>query len=506
MTFYLKPPRGLARLDETYNGVQRRLRFLGYLSACLCDQDIDELVRKCCIAKDSAYLIEGTVKDRTSHFVLRLISCGNPEFTDFVIESETRLFRYRYQHLNEREHKSLIRTTLRHIEEILQFAAEGSYVNFLKELKNVLLQLASEIESIRVRYEYVLELVSRRDVLLEDGVATVTPCKHNILLTELFKSTLIQGFVRSRNSDSFKLMKEDERLLAILSSIKTEFDDRVVGEHSKQNPNQIGVDDVEDETKYFPPCMKHLHSVLQNSHQLRHHSRIQYTLFLKDIGLSVTSALKFWRQEYSRPCNGGNDRWKSRRKRYEYGIRHLYGLEGSKRNYRGHCCRALQSDYSSGVDDGGCPFAKFEKNYLKQYLLDDGLPDSIVDAQIELSENGRWNDACSLYFETKLKPKNAKLQIFSSANTISCLPKNCNSECDTRKFLKGDEISTSQNSNSSTCSSEDILFASMKCSSCEEHYCCPSTNRFQKPASIYLSYKKLLNELSSVESCSSHFA
>ena len=73
--------------------------------------------------------------------------------------------------------------------------------------------------------------------------------------------------------------------------------------------------------------------------------QIQFTLFLKEIGMPVHEALMYWRTEYSIAVDnqdGCHHDWKNNEKRYIYNIRHLYGLEGSRINYRSHCCSSLQ--------------------------------------------------------------------------------------------------------------------------------------------------------------------
>ena len=50
--------------------------------------------------------------------------------------------------------------------------------------------------------------------------------------------------------------------------------------------------------------------------QRRHGGRMQYSLFLKGIGLSLDDALAFWRQEFSRKM--GADKFQ---KNYAYNIR-----------------------------------------------------------------------------------------------------------------------------------------------------------------------------------------
>ena len=93
--------------------------------------------------------------------------------------------------------------------------------------------------------------------------------------------------------------------------------------------------------------------------------QIQLTLFLKDLGLPVHQAIALWRHEYSQPCGAGshcNHSWQEDSRRYTYNIRHLYGLEGARRNYHGHCCESLQVrslvclSYSAAQMDGIPPF------------------------------------------------------------------------------------------------------------------------------------------------------
>jgi len=73
-----------------------------------------------------------------------------------------------------------------------------------------------------------------------------------------------------------------------------------------------------------------------------------YTLFLKDVGLSVDEALRFWSSEYCRPAaadaekHGCQHGWHQRASRYTYSINHLYGLVGKRANYRSYSCQSIQ--------------------------------------------------------------------------------------------------------------------------------------------------------------------
>jgi len=56
--------------------------------------------------------------------------------------------------------------------------------------------------------------------------------------------------------------------------------------------------------KSFPPCMKQLHQVFQDTHHLRHGGRLQYTLFLKGIGMSLEEVLAMWREKFTKIMDG----------------------------------------------------------------------------------------------------------------------------------------------------------------------------------------------------------
>jgi DNA primase large subunit len=87
--------------------------------------------------------------------------------------------------------------------------------------------------------------------------------------------------------------------------------------------------------------MRNLHRALRREKHLRHYGRLQYGLFLKviavilykislakGIGLDIEEALVFWRSAFSMTSD---DKF---RKEYQYNIRHSYGLEGGRRNYK----------------------------------------------------------------------------------------------------------------------------------------------------------------------------
>jgi len=79
--------------------------------------------------------------------------------------------------------------------------------------------------------------------------------------------------------------------------------------------------------------------------------KIQYSLFLKECGVAANEAILFWQQEYSKASKHRTCKhdWYNNASRYVYNIRHLYGLEGSRKNYRAHSCQSLQVSQCMGL-------------------------------------------------------------------------------------------------------------------------------------------------------------
>jgi DNA primase large subunit len=80
----------------------------------------------------------------------------------------------------------------------------------------------------------------------------------------------------------------------------------------------------------FPLCIEHLHTTLRKNSHLKHYGRLQqYTLFLKDIGLSLEECLILWRTLFKLITEDTFN------KEYRYNVRHAYGDVGGDANRRG---------------------------------------------------------------------------------------------------------------------------------------------------------------------------
>ncbi|ELU11283.1 hypothetical protein CAPTEDRAFT_208161 [Capitella teleta] len=344
MTFYIHPPSGDLHLHDLSAWCLQRMTFLMDVYRCrgstMQMRDlVDNLTTEC------ECLIEGSKKDATSHFTLRLMCCDDPELRDVFIQSEISFFKFRFSCFLRSEIQSSLKP-------LKKYHAELRLSKNLSEQEREILTLLDAITAqndwrslvkaytqsnsgfIRVPFRFVCNMVAKRSVVLQKGTALVPCCKLSEVMAVVFSLLLTEGMRVARCSR----VEADSRMRRLYHTVRRKF--LPVNNNENSVHNSISCDDISSLSEFFPLCMSMKLQTLQVDHRLRHHSRIQLTLFLKELGLPLNEALHFWRQEYSQP--GPRHSWKDEERRYTYNIRHLYGLEGSRRNYRSHCCESLQ--------------------------------------------------------------------------------------------------------------------------------------------------------------------
>nr|CAD7441325.1 unnamed protein product [Timema bartmani] len=195
---------------------------------------------------------------------------------------------------------------------------------------------------VTIPFTLCLSFIHKREVNLRFGQALIPCGKWKKLLVLLFEKHLKAGMEELTKTNCFKKSIDDPRIEALAREVGARFKRK---DH-KSLTEEIQACDVDRESSFFPPCMAHLHRELRAKHRLTHESRRLYTLFLKDIGMSVGEAINFWKEEYSKPHShnhgGCTHSWQENVRKYTYGIRHMYGLEGGRYNYRGPSCVGIQ--------------------------------------------------------------------------------------------------------------------------------------------------------------------
>lgn len=95
-------------------------------------------------------------------------------------------------------------------------------------------------------------------------------------------------------------LEEDTRLLPMLTSLHVRYigDDYATKNSVDGQVSRHMIDELS--AKSFPLCMRQLHEAFRHNHHLRYGGRLQYTLFLKGIGMTLEDVLTMWREEFSK--------------------------------------------------------------------------------------------------------------------------------------------------------------------------------------------------------------
>ncbi|VEN51722.1 unnamed protein product [Callosobruchus maculatus] len=372
MTFYLKPPKGVINLHTLEECLKQRLAFYNNLA-----EDTTNFDENCL-----QYMIEDSMLDRAGHFLLRLIAFKSEVFYIEFLKNETYLLKLRLEHYGPEDLKKFMQRLQRQSKECLKEGVVDSLkdiINFIVYVanhvlcKNYLLHIfgnlhkesVCEMYSIDVPFCYCPSLIQNRQFCLKKGYVEVDCKNWQHLLLSLYHSYL-RIFLREMEFRQSSITVADD--IRIQDLIKTYY----YSTSLESNPNtKFNFSQIHLESKYFPLCMLNLYKILESTNRLAHSERFDFSLYLKDIGLSLQDALKFWEMMYSKEhasCSRCTHSWQQSSKRYIYGIRHLYGLEGARKNYKARPCSYYQSLTLGPAENGGCPFKHFSDTNLRKAL------------------------------------------------------------------------------------------------------------------------------------------
>ncbi|XP_052276679.1 DNA primase large subunit-like isoform X2 [Dreissena polymorpha] len=302
--------------------------------------------------------------DHISHFILRLAYCRSEELRRWFMTQELDLFRFRFKTTSDQEKRQFLEQNDLHYESLTP---------------------------------------DERSSICEKLAAASNTTSAVVETVEFFKKT----------ARALPHLEEDERLLPMLSGLSKRY---LGADYSikKNNVGQITADMIDMlSKKAFPLCMQSLHVSLRQSHHLKHGGRQQYGLFLKGIGLSLEEAMKFWRIEFCKLIDV--DKFD---KQYSYNIRHNYGKEGKRADYTPYSCmKIIMSNAPGPGDSHGCPFKHIDQDLLKQRLKTMNIGDQYLDKIVSEVKTGRYNVACTRYFEATHKlPLEYQAQAISHPN------------------------------------------------------------------------------------------
>ena len=351
----------------------------------------------------SQSLWEERKKDHYSHFILRLAFSATEDLRRRFARLETTLFRMRFLNNDSRDRQSFIdslsfdwlRVTQ---EEKDELGAEMAAV--APPRRNA---LPEEDNWFKVEWTRVPELVESRRVLLRRGMAYVPAREQTSMVVGEFSRRLDAAL--EQTARALPRLDEDDRLSPILKHLSQNFtapgstytsDSSVDAEMG----GPVSAGQIDALSQHFPLCMRNLHMQLRKNNHLKHYSRLQYTLFLKGIGLSLEECLVFWRQSFKLITDDTFN------KEYRYNVRHAYGDVGGDANRRGrgytpYSCQKLLTEPLPGPGQNhGCPYRTYGDDNLIGLLEATGVRDKeLLRGVRDDVKKQRFHIACNRVFE-----------------------------------------------------------------------------------------------------------
>ncbi|XP_077500511.1 uncharacterized protein LOC144111196 [Amblyomma americanum] len=396
MVFYLLYPEYNVDLEHLCKMCHRRLAILMKISRC---EGNVGAVRDVLEQDDTCHecLIEGSPQDRVSHFFLRSLLCPFGSAFNTIAKAESMLFLCRFEALNWEERREILEHGLSDSKELLKCRISRRFQEVLRTLVKVLTAVLESwsqiIESkefcVSVPFEHALSLVSSRRVILRAGEAFIREHHLPLFLAGMFHDVCEQSAAHFKQSSKFRILHQDERMAELRTSLKDAF-------QALQGSLAVGgtlkASDVDSQATYFPPCMSTLYSTLKKEKRLPHDERFIFSLFLKEIGLSLSEAIQFWSRFYIEPPGKKatcSHTWQANTSRLTYSVRHMYGQEGSRIDYTAHRCVQVQ-------DSQLCPFTtdSFQALPGAQQVED-------IEDIAQLCENKQFLAACKLHLLRK---------------------------------------------------------------------------------------------------------
>lgn len=412
LNFYAVPPTADITLEQFEQWAIDRLRILAELEACsFRNKGVKETAEhmKPLLEKylpldgnstASSQLASQRQKDHYSHFILRLAFASTEDLRRRFSRVETMLFRLRFNEEVSKERKEFVQSLNLDWDEVSS-EERNKYTDELRALadrKNKDRLGSQEEESwFKVDWERVPDLVETRRVFLKAGKAYVPAREITSMVVAEFTARLERNL--ELTARALPRLDEDDRLTPILDHLSKNFitpDSSYSSSTSGVPGADISARNVDKLSASFPLCMQSLHRSLRRDAHLKHFGRLQYTLFLKGIGLNLEECLVFWRSSFSKLTD---DQFN---KDYRYNVRHSYGDVGGDSNRRGggyspFSCQKILTEHPPGPGEThGCPYRHFNQENLTALLQSVGISDrSVLEGVKQDKDATKFHMACN---------------------------------------------------------------------------------------------------------------
>ncbi|EAQ86101.1 hypothetical protein CHGG_07354 [Chaetomium globosum CBS 148.51] len=412
LNFYATPPTADITLEQFEQWAINRLRVLAELEACSFRNKtpaetavhmkplLDKYLPLDASSSNNSELHLQRQQDHYSHFILRLAFSSTEDLRRRFARVETMLFRLRFQTDDSRERAAFVSKLNLDWEpvsdeekrELAPRLATTVGFGYGKRAQQVL-----DEDWCKVDWTRVPDLVESRKVFVKAGMAYVPGREQQSMVLNAFSKRLGQAL--ELTARALPRLDEDDRLAPILDHLSKNFttpDASYTGSGAAVEGAEITARNMDNLSQHFPMCMSHLHRSLRRDAHLKHFGRLQYTLFLKGIGLNLEECLIFWRSGFSKITDDTFN------KEYRYNVRHVYGDVGGDSNrrsggYSPYSCQRILTDNAPGPGEAhGCPYRHFSLDNLTTLLRASGVADNAVLKGVkEDKESQKFHMACN---------------------------------------------------------------------------------------------------------------
>ncbi|EQL00939.1 hypothetical protein G6O67_005103 [Ophiocordyceps sinensis] len=440
LNFYSDAPTADITLEQFEQWAIDRLRVLAELEACSYRNKspaeaaahikpaLDKFLPLESNSSASTKLFAQRQKDHYSHFILRLAFASTEDLRRRFNRLETMLFRLRFNSDDLSERSAFVSSLdLDWWEPVTdderrELADELAAVAGPKKSNN-----NAEVDDtwFKVDWGRVPDLVEQRRVFLRAGKAFVPGREQSSMVVAEFSSRLERQL--ELTARALPRLDEDDRLTPILNHLSKNFitpDSAYASDSSAPAGAQMTASNVDKLSQHFPACMSHLHRTLRRDAHLKHYGRLQYTLFLKGMGLNLEECLIFWRSAFHKVTDDTFN------KEYRYHVRHSYGDVGGDSNRRGggyspFSCQKILTEHPPGPGEAhGCPYRHFSLENLTALLQQMGVADrSVLQGVKEDKDSTKYHLACNRVFEHvhKAEIKKAKDEAIMTSNQLETI-------------------------------------------------------------------------------------
>ncbi|CAK7228975.1 DNA primase subunit pri2 [Sporothrix eucalyptigena] len=419
LNIYAEPPTADITLEQFEQWAIDRLRVLAELEACsfrnrspaetvaYMKPMLEKYLPLDTNSSLSTQLAAQRKKDHYSHFILRLAFSSTEDLRRRFARLETMLFRLRVNTDDMRERATFVHSLnldweMVSDEEKSRLASELAATSSALGYGGRKQQAAEEESWCKVDWDRVPELIESRRVFIKAGKAYVPSREQASMVVSEFSSRLERAL--ELTARALPRLDEDDRLTPILDHLSKNFVTPDAAYANNDNAlygaeiNARSIDSLA--TAHFPLCMQNLHRSLRRDAHLKHFGRLQYTLFLKGIGLNLEECLLFWRQSFNKLTDDTFN------KEYRYNVRHAYGDVGGDTNRRGggyspFSCQKILTEHPPGPGENhGCPYRHFNVDNLTAMLQAVGVTDrAVLQGVKEDKEKQKFHMACNRVFE-----------------------------------------------------------------------------------------------------------